>query len=145
MNFRLVWQALMFAVLVSGILFTAGIIVQRPGLTDAAFNPLFALCSEHDFQGHVLQLAHVGFKMGQVDASHVRQVNQPMRSLHLRIGDGVNAVPFSIDWIPKLGLGVGLEIVAVRFDVKTQPFPIDAHNALGADGLLAGADVLMDD
>lgn len=45
MNFRLVWQALMFTVVVGGILFTAGIIVQRPNLTDAAFNPFVGAAS----------------------------------------------------------------------------------------------------
>ena len=45
MNFKLVWQALMFTVVVCGILFTAGMIVQRPNLTDAAFNPVVGIAS----------------------------------------------------------------------------------------------------
>jgi hypothetical protein len=45
MNFRLVWQALMFTVVVGGVLFTLGIIVQRPGITDAAFNPFVGFAS----------------------------------------------------------------------------------------------------
>jgi hypothetical protein len=45
MNYRLVWQALMFTVVVGGLLFVIGIIVQRPGITDAAFNPLVGISS----------------------------------------------------------------------------------------------------
>lgn len=45
MNFWLVWQALMFTVVVGLVLFTLGIIVQRPGITDAAFNPFVGAVS----------------------------------------------------------------------------------------------------
>ena len=45
MAFRPVWQALMFTVVVGGILFTSGVLFQRPGWTDAAFNPFVGAAS----------------------------------------------------------------------------------------------------
>jgi hypothetical protein len=45
MNFRLVWQALMFTVVVGGVIFTAGMVVQKPNLTDAAFKPVVGVAS----------------------------------------------------------------------------------------------------
>ena len=39
MNLRLMWAAVKFSVVTGGILFTAGLIAERPRLVDAAFNP----------------------------------------------------------------------------------------------------------
>jgi hypothetical protein len=45
MNLKLLWRAWIFMVVVCGILFTAGLVAQRPSLTDAAFDPLVAALS----------------------------------------------------------------------------------------------------